>query len=93
VLVDGFIATAAAAAALAMEPGARGAMVFSHLSEERGHATLLAALGAEPVLALNLRLGEGTGALLAWPIVKAAAAMLNEMASFESAGVSRGEGG
>jgi nicotinate-nucleotide--dimethylbenzimidazole phosphoribosyltransferase len=91
VIVDGFIATAAAAAALDMEPGARGAMVFAHLSEEAGHGRLLAALGAEPLLSLGMRLGEGTGALLAWPLVRAAAAMLREMASFESAGVSRNE--
>jgi nicotinate-nucleotide--dimethylbenzimidazole phosphoribosyltransferase len=89
VLVDGFIASAAAAAALALAPEAKGAMVFCHLSEERGHARLLDALDAEPLLSLGLRLGEGTGALLAWPLVKAAAAMLSEMASFESAGVSR----
>ncbi len=91
VIVDGFIATAAAAAALDMEPGVRGAMVFAHLSEEAGHGRLLAALGAEPLLSLGMRLGEGTGALLAWPLVRAAAAMLREMASFESAGVSRNE--
>jgi nicotinate-nucleotide--dimethylbenzimidazole phosphoribosyltransferase len=90
VLVDGFIATAAAACALARAPGLRGAFVFSHLSEEQGHAAVLRALQAEPLLALGLRLGEGTGALLALPLVRAAAAMLRDMASFESAGVSRG---
>lgn len=89
VLVDGFIATAAAAAALRIDPAVRAALVFSHLSEEQGHRMVLAALGAEPLLSLRMRLGEGTGALLAWPLVKAAAAMLREMASFESAGVSR----
>ncbi|MFN0113783.1 MAG: nicotinate-nucleotide--dimethylbenzimidazole phosphoribosyltransferase [Paracoccaceae bacterium] len=89
VLVDGFIATAAAAAALSIAPDARGAMVFSHQSEEAGHRAVLDALGAEPLLSLGLRLGEGTGALLAWPLLRAAAAMLREMASFESAGVSR----
>lgn len=89
VLVDGFIATAAAACALARAPGLRGAFVFCHLSEEQGHGTVLRALGAEPLLSLGLRLGEGTGALLALPLVRAAAAMLCEMASFESAGVSR----
>ncbi len=66
-------------------------MVFAHLSEEAGHGRLLSALGAEPLLSLGMRLGEGTGALLAWPLVRAAAAMLREMASFESAGVSRNE--
>ena len=91
VIVDGFIATAAAAAALDMEPGVRGAMVFAQLSEEAGHGRLLSALGAEPLLSLGMRLGEGTGALLAWPLVRAAAAMLREMASFESAGVSRND--
>jgi nicotinate-nucleotide--dimethylbenzimidazole phosphoribosyltransferase len=89
VLVDGFIATAAAAAAIALAPATRAALVFAHRSAEAGHAPALAHLGAEPLLDLDMRLGEGTGALLAWPIVKAAAAMLREMASFESAGVSR----
>ena len=88
VLVDGFIATAAAAAALALEPAARRAMVFAHVSAEAGHRPLLDHLGAAPLLALDMRLGEGTGALLAWPLLRAAAAMLRDMASFESAGVS-----
>ena len=87
VLVDGFIATAAALAAVLLAPETRGAMVFAHRSEEQGHRVLLDALAAEPLLALNLRLGEGTGALLAWPLLKAAADMLNDMASFEDAGV------
>jgi nicotinate-nucleotide--dimethylbenzimidazole phosphoribosyltransferase len=87
-LVDGFIATAAALAAEALEPAAREAFVFAHVSAEAGHARLLAHMGARPLLALDMRLGEGTGALLAWPLVRAAAAMLSEMASFESARVS-----
>ncbi|HMR61902.1 nicotinate-nucleotide--dimethylbenzimidazole phosphoribosyltransferase, partial [Amaricoccus sp.] len=88
VLVDGFIATAAAAAALALDPAARRAMVFAHVSAESGHRPLLDHLGAASLLALDMRLGEGTGALLAWPLLRAAAAMLRDMASFESAGVS-----
>ena len=88
VLVDGFIATAAAMAAKALEPGCEAAFVFAHRSAEAGHRAALAHLGAEPLLELDLRLGEGTGALLAWPLVRSAAAMLREMASFESAGVS-----
>ena len=88
VLVDGFIATAAATLALALEPGARAAMVFAHASHEAGHRVLLSHLGAKPLLELDMRLGEGTGALLAWPMLKAAAAMMTDMASFETAGVS-----
>ena len=88
VLVDGFIATAAAALALAHAPQIRPALVFCHRSAEAGHRVLLAHLGAEPVLDLDLRLGEGTGALLAWPILRAAARMLTDMASFDEAGVS-----
>jgi nicotinate-nucleotide--dimethylbenzimidazole phosphoribosyltransferase len=88
VLVDGFIASAAALVAARMEPGARAAMVFAHHSAEAGHGAVLAALKAQPLLHLGLRLGEGTGAALAWPLVRAAAAMLNEMASFAEAGVS-----
>lgn len=88
VLVDGFIATAAAALALARAPQIRPALVFCHRSAEAGHRGLLAHLGAEPVLDLDLRLGEGTGALLAWPILRAAARMLTDMASFDEAGVS-----
>lgn len=90
VLVDGFIATASAAAALARAPHIRPAMVFCHRSQEAGHRALLDWLGADPLLSMDMRLGEGTGALLAWPLVKAASAMLCEMASFDSAGVSQG---
>ncbi len=88
VIVDGFIATAAAVAAIGMEPSSRDAMVFAHRSAEHGHETVVDALGVRPLLDLEMRLGEGTGALLAWPLVKIAAAMLCEMASFESARVS-----
>lgn len=90
VIVDGFIATAAAVLAVALDPAARAAMVFAHRSHESGHGALLAHLGAEPLLALGMRLGEGTGALLAWPLLKAAAAMMTDMASFDQAGVSTG---
>jgi len=88
VLVDGFIASAAALVALARAPDSHGAFVFAHRSADAGHGALLDHLGARPLLDLGLRLGEGTGALLAWPLVRAAAAMLSDMASFESAGVS-----
>ncbi|HVH01412.1 MAG TPA: nicotinate-nucleotide--dimethylbenzimidazole phosphoribosyltransferase [Amaricoccus sp.] len=88
VIVDGFIAAAAALVAVALDAQAAGALVFAHRSAEHGHAALLAHLGAEPLLDLGMRLGEGTGALLAWPLVRAAAAMLTEMSSFDSAGVS-----
>jgi len=88
VLVDGVIATAAAMVAAALEPPAREALVFAHLSGEAGHRAMLDAMDAEPLLELGLRLGEGTGALLAWPLVQAAAAMLADMATFEGAGVS-----
>ncbi|MEM8987515.1 MAG: nicotinate-nucleotide--dimethylbenzimidazole phosphoribosyltransferase [Pseudomonadota bacterium] len=88
VIVDGFIAGAAALCAKDMSPGCETSFVYGHRSAEAGHTRILEALAAEPLLDLNMRLGEGTGALLAWPLVKAAAAMLRDMASFESAGVS-----
>lgn len=88
VLVDGFIATAAAALALGLAPDIRPALVFAHRSAEAGHAALLAHLGAQPLLDLDMRLGEGTGALLAWPILRAAAHMMSDMAGFDDAGVS-----
>lgn len=88
VLVDGFIATAAALAAVRVAPETHAAMVFAHQSAEAGHVRVLAAMQAAPLLSLGMRLGEGTGALLAWPLVQAAAAVLSDMASFESAGVS-----
>ncbi len=88
VLVDGFIAGAAALLAQQLAPAAREYMVFCHCSNEQGHRLLLAHLGAQPLLDLGLRLGEGTGALLAWPLLQSAARFLDEMASFESAGVS-----
>ena len=92
VLVDGFIAGAAALVAQALAPQVRDYLVFCHRSAETGHRLLLAHLAAKPLLELDLRLGEGTGALLAWPLVQSAANFLNEMASFESAGVSGKEG-
>ena len=87
VLVDGFICGAAALVVARLAPAFTGYAVFCHASAEPGHRVQLAALEATPLLDLGLRLGEGTGAALAWPLVRAACAMLNEMASFESAGV------
>ncbi|NOT17019.1 MAG: nicotinate-nucleotide--dimethylbenzimidazole phosphoribosyltransferase [Sulfuriferula sp.] len=88
VLVDGFIASAAYLAAAAIQPAMRDYAVFSHCSGEHGHRHLLAHLQARPLLSLGLRLGEGTGAALAYPLLVAAVAFLNEMATFASAGVS-----
>ncbi len=86
-LIDGFIVTSALLAAARIAPAVRDHAIFCHRSAEPGHLAQLHALGAEPLIDLGLRLGEGTGAALAWPLVRAAAAFLNEMASFESAGV------
>ncbi|MEM1343609.1 MAG: nicotinate-nucleotide--dimethylbenzimidazole phosphoribosyltransferase [Pseudomonadota bacterium] len=88
VVVDGFIATVAALVALTARPEAAQACVFAHRGAEPGHAALLDQLKAEPLLTLDLRLGEGTGALLALPLLRAAAAMVAEMATFEQAAVS-----
>ena len=88
VIVDGFIASVAALAADGLAPALRDYLVFAHRSAEPGHRVVLDAFDARPVLDLGLRLGEGTGALLAWPVLRCAAAMLSDMASFESAGVS-----
>ncbi|MEW5783053.1 MAG: nicotinate-nucleotide--dimethylbenzimidazole phosphoribosyltransferase [Pseudomonadota bacterium] len=87
VMVDGFISGAAALVAAKLAPAFLDYAVFSHLSQERGHQAQLAHLGARPLIDLDLRLGEGTGAALAWPLVKSASAMLGEMASFAEAGV------
>ena len=92
VIVDGFIASAAALAAVRLAPALGDYLVFAHRSAEPGHEVVLDALGASPLLDLGMRLGEGTGALLAWPILRSAAAMLSDMASFESAGVSGPDG-
>lgn len=87
-VVDGFIATVAALAACRMCPLVRDYLIFAHRSQEPGHTTALDALDAKPLLSLNMRLGEGSGAALAFPLLQAAAAMLSEMASFADAGVS-----
>ena len=92
VLVDGYIATAAALVAIKARPEAAPYAVFAHNGHEGGHAFMLNNLGVEALLDLDLRLGEGSGALLALPLLKAACAMLAEMATFESAGVSGKEG-
>jgi nicotinate-nucleotide--dimethylbenzimidazole phosphoribosyltransferase len=94
ILVDGFIATSALLVADALAPEVRGYCVFAHASNEAGHRRMLDHFGARELLSLELRLGEGTGAALAVPLLRAACAFLNEMASFESAGVAnRGERG
>jgi nicotinate-nucleotide--dimethylbenzimidazole phosphoribosyltransferase len=92
VLLDGFITGAAALLAERLAPGARASMVAAHLSPEPGHRLVLDALELEPLLDLGLRLGEGSGAALALPLVRAALAILDEMATFESAGVSDARG-
>lgn len=83
VLIDGFIVTAAALAAVRLDPTAKDYCVFCHQSAEQGHRRMLQALDAAPLLQLDLRLGEGTGALLALPIVRAAARLLNDVASLD----------
>jgi nicotinate-nucleotide--dimethylbenzimidazole phosphoribosyltransferase len=92
VLLDGFITGAAALAAERLSPGSRAAMVAAHLSPEPGHRLVLEELELEPLLDLGLRLGEGSGAALALPLLQAALAILDEMATFESAGVSDRDG-
>ncbi len=87
-VIDGFIVTAALLVAQAIAPAVTDYCVFAHRSEEAGHIAQLRHLNAAPLLDLGLRLGEGTGAALAWPLLQAAVNMLNDMASFESAGVS-----
>ena len=88
ILVDGFIVTSALLVAHALNPAVLDYCVFAHASDETGHRRMLAHLNAAPLLQLGLRLGEGTGAALALPLLRAAVAFINEMASFESAGVS-----
>ncbi|HHO57811.1 MAG TPA: nicotinate-nucleotide--dimethylbenzimidazole phosphoribosyltransferase, partial [Oceanithermus profundus] len=90
VVTDGFPVTAGALLAARLEPNLSGYLFAGHRSLEPGHARQLEALGLEPLLDLNLRLGEGTGAVLAFPVLRAAAAVLGGMATFEEAGVSEG---
>ncbi|WP_182119073.1 nicotinate-nucleotide--dimethylbenzimidazole phosphoribosyltransferase [Acidovorax sp. FHTAMBA] len=88
IVVDGFITSAAVLVASRLQPHVLQRCVFAHRSGERGHQLMLAQMQAEPLLQLDLRLGEGSGAALAWPLLQSACAILREMASFESAGVS-----
>ncbi len=88
ILVDGFIVTAALLVASRLYPEVLDYCIFSHLSEETGHHKMLQLLNADPLLHLHMRLGEGTGAVLAYSLVDSAVRFLNEMASFTSAGVS-----
>ncbi|VTU28169.1 nicotinate-nucleotide--dimethylbenzimidazole phosphoribosyltransferase [Variovorax sp. RA8] len=91
IVVDGFIACAAVLVAQGLRPRVVQRCVAAHESAEPGHRLLLAALGLEPLLKLDMRLGEGSGAALAWPLLESACRILREMASFESAGVSQRE--
>jgi nicotinate-nucleotide--dimethylbenzimidazole phosphoribosyltransferase len=88
VVLDGFISTAAAALAVGMSPNAIGYLIAGHCSEEPGHKLLLDHLHLTPVLSLGMRLGEGTGAVLAMPVIESAIALYHQMATFNSAGVS-----
>jgi nicotinate-nucleotide--dimethylbenzimidazole phosphoribosyltransferase len=88
IMVDGFISTSALLVASRLYPHVLDYCIFGHLSEEPGHQKMLELLHADPLLPLNMRLGEGTGAVVAYAIVESAVKFLNEMASFESAGVS-----
>ena len=89
IVVDGYIASAAVLVAQALQPHVVQRCVAAHRSAEPGHALMLERLGLDPLLQLDLRLGEGSGGALAWPLLESACRILREMASFESAGVSR----
>ena len=92
IVLDGFIASSAVLVAHALQPNVVQRCVAAHQSAETGHALMLRTLGLAPLLHLDLRLGEGSGAALAWPLLESACRILEEMASFEAAGVSRREG-
>ncbi len=89
VVVDGFISTAGALAAVRMRPEIKDYLFFSHLSQEQGHRAVMTAMGTRPILDLEMRLGEGTGAALAMQIIEAAVKIYNQMSTFRSANVSR----
>jgi nicotinate-nucleotide--dimethylbenzimidazole phosphoribosyltransferase len=88
VVIDGFVSGAAAVIAAGLVPAVKSYMIASHRSVEVGHSAMLDLLGIQPIMDLNLRLGEGTGAALAFNVVEASARILNEMATFAEAGVS-----
>jgi nicotinate-nucleotide--dimethylbenzimidazole phosphoribosyltransferase len=92
VVIDGFISGAAALVATELEPRAKDFLIAGHVSVEPGHRAMLERMGLKPLLNLDMRLGEGTGAALAMGIVDAAVKVLNEMATFGAAGVSEALG-
>jgi nicotinate-nucleotide--dimethylbenzimidazole phosphoribosyltransferase len=92
IMVDGFIATSALIVAWKINPAVLDYCVFAHASGDGPHRLAVNALGGKPLLDLGMRLGEATGAAMAWPIVRASVAFLNEMATFDSAGVSKQSG-
>ena len=89
VLVDGFIMTACALAAIRQYPEVQDYMVFTHCGDESGHRMMLDIVDAHPLLSLGLRLGEGTGALCAFPILDSAVRMMNEMNNFDNAKITK----
>ena len=89
VMVDGFIMSACALAAIQRCPAVREYMVFGHCGDESGHRTMLSLMHAEPLLHLGLRLGEGTGALCSYPIIESAVRMVNEMNNFDNAKITK----
>ena len=89
ILVDGFIMTACALAACRLYPAAQSYMVFGHCGDESGHRRMLDAMGAKPLLSLGMRLGEGTGALCAFPILDSAVRMINEMNNFDNGNITK----
>jgi nicotinate-nucleotide--dimethylbenzimidazole phosphoribosyltransferase len=88
VVIDGFVATAAALVAMKMAPAVKDYLFFAHASAEQFHKPFLASQGIEPILSLNMRLGEGTGSVLAMQIIAQAMECYHRMATFDSAGVS-----
>lgn len=89
ILVDGFIMTACALAAVRLYPATRDYMIFGHCGDENGHRKMLDLMNAKPLLNLGLRLGEGTGALCSYPIIDSAVRMMNEMNNFENANITK----